>query len=65
MKVGDMVKLRSNGKIGLVVDRFRRSEPDGNPNGDFMISYRYRVLFGEEAMMIRNTAALEVISESR
>ncbi len=65
MKVGDMVKLRSNGKIGLVVDRFRRSEPDGNPNGDFMISYRYRVLFGEKTMMIRNAGSVEVVSEYR
>ena len=65
MKVGDVVKLRSNGKIGLVIDRFTRSEPDGNPNGDFMVCYRYRVLFGEETMIIQNGVSVEVISESR
>ncbi len=64
MKVGDVVKLRSNGKIGLVVDRYKRSVSDGNPNGDFMIYYRYRVLFGEEEMMIQNRGSVEVVNEA-
>ena len=65
MKVGDVVKERCSGQIGLVVGRYRHAEPDGNPDGDFMIHYHYRVLFGSEAVMVRNTRSLEMINESR
>jgi hypothetical protein len=65
MQVGDAVRLHSNNKIGIVVERYRRAESDGNPNGDFMICYRYKVLFGTEAMIIQNINSVEVINESR
>ncbi len=65
MKVGDVIKLRSNGKVGLVIAKYRRAEPDGNPNGDFTISYRYKALFGTETMIIHNRSSVEVISENR
>jgi len=65
MKIGDVVKERCSGQVGLVVEKYRRAEPDGNPNGDFTISYRYKVLFGTEAVFIRNVRSVEVISENR
>ena len=65
MKVGDIVKLRSDGRVGLVVDKFSRAEPDGNPNGDFTISYRWRVLFGDQTAMIRNAGSGVVVNERR
>jgi hypothetical protein len=65
MQVGDAVRLRADGRVGLVIARLSRPEPDGNPNGDFTISYRYRVLFGEKTMMIRNARSVEIINESR
>jgi len=65
MKIGDVVKERCSGQVGLVIEKYRRTEADGNPNGDFTISYRYKVLFGTETVMIRNTRSVEVINESR
>jgi len=65
MKVGDVIKDRYSGQVGLVVEKYRRTEPDGNPNGDFTISYRYKVLFDTKIVMVRNTRSVEVISESR
>jgi len=65
LKVGDVVKERCSGQVGLVIEKYRRTEPDGNPNGDFTISYQYKVLFGTETMFVRNTRSLEVINESR
>ena len=65
MKVGDVVRLKVDGRVGLVIDRIRRAVPDGNPNGDFMIDYWHRVLFGEETMVVKERWALEVISEYR
>ena len=65
MKVGDVVKLKVNGKIGLVTDRIRRTEADGNPNGDFVIYYVHRVQFGEQSMVIKNHSSVEVINENR
>ena len=65
MKIGDAVKLRTSGQVGLVIDISRRAVPDGNPNGDFTFEYRYKVLFGEEAMVIRNRSSLEVINANR
>jgi hypothetical protein len=64
VKVGDLVKHKGFGKVGLVVDRFRRSIPDGNPNGDFIIYYVHCVLFNTGTMMIRNAGSVEVISEA-
>ncbi len=63
MKVGDIVKLRSSGKVGLVVGRSRQTRPDGNPNGDFMIYYQHIVLFDDETIMIQNPGTAEVINE--
>ena len=65
MKVGNIVRERCSGRVGLVIEKYRRAEADGNPNGDFTISYQYKVLFGTETAMVRNTRALEVINESR
>lgn len=65
MKIGDVVKERCSGQVGLVIEKLSRTEADGNPNGDFTISYRYKVLFGTEAVFIRNVRSVEVISESR
>ena len=65
MKIGDVVKLRWDGRIGLVTERFRRAESDGNPNGDFTVYYVHRVVFDDGTMMIRDHTAVEVINESR
>lgn len=65
MKVGDVVKERCSGQIGLVVEKYRRAETDGNPNGDFTFSYRYKVLFDTEVRIVRNLRSMEVINESR
>ena len=52
MKVGDVVKFKATGQVGLVLERLRRCVPDGNPNGDFTIEYRYKVSFGDEIVHI-------------
>ena len=52
MRVGDMVKFKSTGHVGLVLERIRRCVPDGNPNGDFTIEYKYKVSFGDEVVLI-------------
>ena len=63
MKVGDVVRERCSGQVGLVVEKYRRAETDGNPNGDFTFVYRYKVLFGTEMRMVRNRTSVEVINE--
>lgn len=68
MKVGNVVRFRKTGKVGLIVDKIRRCVPDGNPNGDFVIEYRYKVSCGEELITIPHGTIwniAEVISESR
>ena len=65
LNVGDAVKERCSGRVGLVVEKYRRTEPDGNPNGDFTVNYRYKVLFGTEIVFVRNARSVEVINESR
>tara|TARA_R110001583_G_scaffold14285_1_gene60083 strand:- start:8605 stop:8802 length:198 start_codon:yes stop_codon:yes gene_type:complete len=65
MKVGDVVKERCSGQVGLVIEKLSRAEADGNPNGDFTISYRYKVLFGTDEVFALNARSVEVISESR
>ena len=65
MKVGDAVKERCSGRVGIVIEKYRHAEPDGNPNGDFNISYRYKMLFGTETLMVRNTSSFEIVNESR
>ena len=71
MKVGDAVKLRSNAKmntnnrVGIVVAKQHYTMPDGNPNGDFTRHIKWKVLFGNEVMVIKNRHYLEVINESR
>ncbi len=65
MKVGDCVKLKVNGKIGLVTERIRRTEPDGNPNGDFVIYYVHRVQFDDRSMIIKKHSSVDVINENR
>jgi len=65
VKIGDAVKERCSSRVGIVVEKYRHAEPDGNPNGDFTTSYRYKVLFGTETVMVRNARLVEVISETR
>jgi hypothetical protein len=65
MKVGDIVKLKASGKFGLVTDRIRRTEADGNPNGDFVVYYVHRVQLGEQSVVIKRNSSVEVINESR
>ena len=65
MKVGDVIKERCSGQVGLVIERYRRAELDGNPDGDFTISYRYKVLFGTEIVFFRNISGLKILNESR
>ena len=42
MKVGDLVKL-FDGRVGVIVRTSTRTEPDGNPNGDFLRIRSYAV----------------------
>jgi hypothetical protein len=65
MKVGDAVRECCSGQVGLVIEKYRRAEEDGNPNGDFTISYQYKVMFDTEIVFIRNASSVEVINESR
>ena len=65
LKVGDAVNERCSGRVGLVIEKYRRAEPDGNPNGEFTISYRYKVLFGTETVFFRNISGLKVLNASR
>tara|TARA_B100000085_G_C18167151_1_gene359989 strand:+ start:40 stop:237 length:198 start_codon:yes stop_codon:yes gene_type:complete len=52
MKIGDMIKLKRTGEVGLIVEKIRRCVPDGNPNGDFNIEEHYRVSIGDRFVMI-------------
>jgi hypothetical protein len=61
MNVGDAVRLKSTGEVGIVVKKHRRSVHDGNPNGDFTFEYRWSVLFGNETRTITGRWAAEVI----
>ena len=68
MKVGDMVKLKRSGRIGIVLKKIRRCVPDGNPNGDFNIEYTYRIACDNDIIAVseRNFyMAGEILSESR
>ena len=67
MKVGDVVKFKKTGNIGLVLEKIRRCVPDGNPNGDFTVEYRYKVSFGDEIINIPQSnysRFLEVVNAS-
>jgi len=64
MKVGDAVRFRKTGKVGLIVEKLRRCVPDGNPNGDFTVEYRYKIACGEDIINIPQTrfySVLEVV----
>jgi len=52
MKVGDAVEMIGDGSVGIIIDKVRRCVPDGNPNGDFNIEYRYRVACGEKVFVV-------------
>jgi len=52
MKIGDMIKLKRTGEVGLIVETIRRCVPDGNPNGDFNIEYHYRIAIGDRFVTI-------------
>ncbi len=67
MKVGDVVKFKKTGNIGLVLEKIRRCVPDGNPNGDFTVEYRYKVSFGDEIIIVSQSnysRFLEVVNAS-
>lgn len=64
MKVGDAVIRIANGQIGLILEKRRKAESDGNPDGDFTISYKYSVLF-DSVVYFLPSRAIEVINESR
>lgn len=67
MNVGDVVKFKKTGDIGLVLEKIRRCVPDGNPNGDFTVEYRYKVSFGGEIINIPQSnysRFLEVVNAS-
>ena len=68
MKIGDMIRIKLTGKVGLIVEKIRKCVPDGNPSGDFNIEYHYRVSCNDGFVVIpqRNFFRVaEVISESR
>tara|TARA_B100000700_G_scaffold272626_1_gene316354 strand:+ start:1672 stop:1878 length:207 start_codon:yes stop_codon:yes gene_type:complete len=68
MKVGDMIKLKRSGRLGIVLKKIRRCVPDGNPNGDFNIEYTYKVACGNDIVSLpaRNLyMSVEMLSESR
>ena len=68
MKVGDMVKLKRSGRVGVVLQKVRRCVPDDNPNGDFNIEYTYRIACGNDIVAVPQRSfhmAVEVINESR
>ena len=52
MKIGDMIKLKRTGEVGLIVEKMRKCVPDGNPNGDFNIEHSYRVAIGDRFVVI-------------
>ena len=52
MKIGDMIKLKRTGEVGLIVEKIRKCVPDGNPNGDFNIEHHYRIAIGDRFVMI-------------
>ena len=62
MKVGNLVKERCSGEIGLVMERYRRTEICG-PDGDFMIYFRYLVLFDTGRRTICDRNSVEVIND--
>ncbi len=61
MKVGDAVRFKKTGKVGLVVDCFRRCIPDGNPNGDFNIEYRYKIVCDEDIINVPQVGFYNVL----
>ena len=68
MKIGDMIKMKRTGKIGLILEKVRHCVPDGNPNGDFCIEYKYKVACDDKIVMIpaaKFHVHAEVIRENR
>ena len=63
MKVGDSVIRIANGQIGLVIEKHRLGNFN-RANGDFTISYKYKVLF-DSVLYLLPSRSIEVISESR
>lgn len=66
MKVGDAVIRIANGQIGIILEKHSQSDPEGNQvyNGDFTISYMYKVLL-DDAVYFLPSRCWEVINESR
>ena len=65
VKIGNAVKFRKTGKVGLIVEKTRHCVPDGNPNGDFTIEYRYKIACGEDIVNIPQSgfwSAVEVVA---
>ncbi len=63
MNVGDVVRLYRNGEVGIVLSSHRKTEVCG-PEGDFMTSYHYTVLFPTGNRIVRSRHCMEVISET-
>ena len=68
MKIGDMIKMKRTGEVGLIVEKIRKCVPDGNPNGDFCIEYKFKVACGDKIVIVPQHgfhAYAEVVRESR
>ena len=68
MKLGDMIKIKETGQIGLILEKVRHCVPDGNPNGDFYVEYWYKVACDDMITVIpqyRFHTYAEVINENR
>jgi hypothetical protein len=61
MKIGDVVRERCSGEIGLIIERYKRTEACG-PDGDFMVYYRYLALFDSGKRTISDRSSVEVVS---
>ena len=52
MRVGDMVKFKRTGEVGLIIEKIRKCVPDGNPNGDFNIEYHWRISCNDKIISV-------------
>ena len=52
MKIGDMIKLKQTGEVGLIVEKIRKCVPDGNPNGDFNVEEYFRVAINDKFVVL-------------
>ena len=70
MKVGDAVRFRDwknafygvDAKVGIVIEKQNYTVPDGNPNGDFTRHVKWKVLFGDKTLEVKDRYHLEVVN---